>query len=157
MKKWHKCEEVKRTAVTRIQEMGGSPPRCVQLHSQLPPTGNPQSPVSTPVMLPPPFAVTGEQWSISAEEAWAHARKVVQEEQLSQGGSEPTQPDETGAIPPVYQHGGAPEPQSHGYTGGVRRQSARVASPPSAQPYSARDQSCLPDWLWSGAPRAAPG
>merc|ERR1719352_578927 len=27
--------------------------RCVTLHSNLPPTGNPQSPVSTPVILPP--------------------------------------------------------------------------------------------------------
>merc|ERR1719375_1223679 len=77
MKKWHQCEEVKRSAVSRIQDLGGSPPRCVTLHSKLPPTGNPQSPVSTPVILPPAFAVTGEQWSISAEDAWAYARKEV--------------------------------------------------------------------------------
>ena len=29
------------------------------------------------VILPPAFAVTGEQWSISAEDAWAYARKEV--------------------------------------------------------------------------------
>jgi hypothetical protein len=81
MKKWYKFEEQKREAVSRIHELGGSPPRCVTLHANLPPSGAPSSPVKgPPVILPPPFQVTGDEWPISAETAWAHAAKEVARE-----------------------------------------------------------------------------
>ena len=34
MQKWHAFEDTKREALSRIKELGGSPPRCVTVSSQ---------------------------------------------------------------------------------------------------------------------------
>merc|ERR1719463_895489 len=43
MRKWHAFEDTKREAVSRIKELGGSPPRCVTVSDRLPPSGAPSS------------------------------------------------------------------------------------------------------------------
>jgi hypothetical protein len=86
MRKWHAFEDTKREAVSRIKELGGSPPRCVTVTDRLPPSGAPSSPVKgPPVILPPPFDVTGDPWSIDAKAAWEVARKQMDAERSSAG------------------------------------------------------------------------